>query len=107
MTEHPRSKSTGGFCRLDWSPCINTDLNYIHSLALNSTKISGDIFLNFYLATLVDTLTCLVFMVTLDRFGRKWNLVCALALLGTCCLVLAFLPKRHHAALLGCHSIDI
>ena len=73
---------------------------YSHSLALNSTKISGDIFLNFYLATLVDTLTCLIFMVTLDRLGRKWNLVCALALLGICCIILAFLPKRYHAALL-------
>merc|ERR1719305_1433099 len=59
-----------------------------YSLALNSTKISGDIFLNFYLATLVDALTCLVFMVTLDRLGRKWNLVFALALLGICCIIL-------------------
>ena len=45
------------------------------SLSFNSTKLHGNIFLNYYLASLADSPTCVIFLITLDRFGRKWNLV--------------------------------
>ena len=48
---------------------------YFHSLSFNSTKLHGNIFLNYYLASLADSPTCVIFLITLDRFGRKWNLV--------------------------------
>ena len=52
------------------------------SLSLNATKLSGDIFLNFFLGTIADCPTIVIFYFTLDRFGRKWNMVFFQALLG-------------------------
>ena len=49
---------------------------------MNATKLSGDIFLNFFLGTIADCPTIVIFYFTLDRFGRKWNMVFFQALLG-------------------------
>ena len=52
------------------------------SLSLNATKLSGNIFINFFLGTMADSPTIFIFAFTLDRFGRKWNMVFFQALLG-------------------------
>ncbi len=81
------------------------DLSPTRSLALNATKLSGDIFLNYFLSSLADAPTCVIFFFTLDRFGRKWNMVFFQGLLGVCCLILAFLPKDYDSALLAVYCV--
>jgi len=85
---------TTGILIIGW---ICTNLGY-YSLSLNATKLSGNIFLNFFLGTMADSPTVLIFYLTLDRFGRKWNMVFFQALLGISCLILAFLPKENFYA---------
>ena len=71
-----------------------------YTLQLNATKLSGDIFLNFSLASLVDIPMAFLLLYTLDKFGRKLNLSLCVAILGVCCLVLAFVPKDSTTCLL-------
>ena len=56
--------------------------SYFCSLSFNATKLSGNIFFNFFLGTLADSPTIVIFYFTLDRFGRRWNMVFFQALLG-------------------------
>ena len=66
-----------------------------YTLVLNTTKLNGDIFLNFILSTLVGDLpSSFVLMITMKLFGRKFNLFGMQAMLGICCLRMAFLSKN-------------
>ena len=63
-------------------------------LVLNTTKLNGDIFINFMLSTLVGELPgVFVLMVTMKFFGRRLNLFSMQATLGICCVIMAFLAK--------------
>ena len=63
-------------------------------LVLNTTKLNGDIFINFMLSTLVGELPgVFVLMITMKFFGRRLNLFSMQATLGICCVIMAFLAK--------------
>ena len=70
------------------------------TLTLNATKLSGNIFLNFILSSLVDIPMAVVLLFTLDSLGRRLNLSLCVGMLGTSCLVLAFVPKNYTTAVL-------
>ena len=71
-----------------------------YTLALNATKLSGNIFLNFILSSLVDIPMALILLFTLDRLGRRLNLSLCAGILGACCLILAFVPKEYTTVVL-------
>ena len=63
-------------------------------IVLNTTKLNGDIFINFMLSTLVGELPgVFVLMITMKFFGRRLNLFSMQATLGICCVIMAFLAK--------------
>ena len=65
-----------------------------YTLILNTTKLHGDIFVNFILSSLVgDMPGTLALIVTMKFFGRRFNLFYTQAIIGVCCVILAFLPK--------------
>ena len=65
-----------------------------YTLMLNIVDLSGDLFLNYILMTLVgDIPGVLMLMVTMKYFGRRINFFFVQGLLGICCLILAFIPK--------------
>ena len=65
-----------------------------YTLMLNVVDLSGDLFLNFILMALFGDIPGIIaLLVTMKYFGRRFNLCYMQALLGICCLVLAFIPK--------------
>ena len=71
-------------------------------LVLNTTKLNGDIFINFMLSTLVGELPgVFVLMITMKFFGRRLNLFSMQATLGICCVIMAFLAKTVSYFLFG------
>ena len=72
-----------------------------YALSLNSSDLSGDIVLNFFLARSTNCITALYFLTSSHYIGRKYSLSLSLTLLGTSCIILAFLPKSYKAAVLG------
>ena len=65
-----------------------------YTLILNTTKLNGDIFINFLLSTLVGEFpVAFVLMITMKFFGRRMNMFLMQATLGICCLIMAFLSK--------------
>ena len=65
-----------------------------YTLLLNTTKLNGDLFINFILSTLIGEFPgVFVLMVTMKFFGRRMNMFLMQAILGTCCIIMAFLPK--------------
>ena len=76
--------------------CVGT-----YTLILNTTKLSGDIYINWLLSTtLGDIPGTMALILTLKYFGRRFNLFYTQFILGFCCLVLAFLPKSNNSAIL-------
>ena len=65
-----------------------------YTLALNATRLSGNIFLNFTLTNCIaDMPPSFILYFTLQRFGRRANLCATMMIVGLCCLILAFLPR--------------
>ncbi len=71
-----------------------------YTLALNATKLSGDVFVNLVLTAVADMPAALIMLLTLNRLGRKANVSFFMILLGFSCLILAFLPKTQSKTLL-------
>ena len=65
-----------------------------YTLLLNSTRLHGDLFINFLLSSVLGDIPgtiCLMF--TLTHFSRRANLFFFQMVTGICCLILAFVPK--------------
>jgi hypothetical protein len=71
-----------------------------YTLMMSATMLAGNIFINFTLMTLANAPVAFIFFFTLDRIGRRWNLVITECGLGLCCLDLAILPKDWTGAIL-------
>ena len=68
-----------------------------YTLLLNSTRLYGDLFVNYFLATITGDLPgTLTLIFTLKYLGRRLNLFWTQFVLGSCCMILAFLPKQHN-----------
>ena len=82
---------------LNWiTVCVGT-----YTLILNTTKLSGNIYINWILSTTLGDLPGTVaLIITLKYCGRRFNLFYTQFVLGFCCLVLAFLPKSNTTAIL-------
>ena len=82
---------------LNWvTVCVGS-----YTLLLNATKLYGDVFINFILATLAGDLPgTLALLVTLKYFGRRFNLFYMQFTLGLCCLILAFIPKEYNVGII-------
>ena len=78
-----------------------------YTLALNATKLSGDIFINFALAAAADIPPAFLMYFTLQWFDRRANVGAAVILLGAACLVLAALPKSWTTAILVVYLIGM
>ena len=61
-----------------------------YGLALNSGDLGGDIFMNFFLQSLMDIPALVVVVVLLDRVGRKPIQVCSMIFGGVACLSTIF-----------------
>ena len=76
--------------------CVTT-----FTLALNVTKLSGNVFLNTaLLAFLGDLPGKLIVGVTLKFFSRRFNLFACQFLVGLFCVVVAILPKEYNMVLI-------
>lgn len=67
-----------------------------YGVALNTTGLGGDPFLNFLLLGLADLPSYIICQITLERIGRKPVLVIAMILGGAGCMSLAFIPDHIH-----------
>ena len=76
--------------------CVTT-----FTLALNVTRLSGNVFLNTaLLAFLGDLPGKLIVGVTLKFFSRRFNLFACQFLVGLFCVIVAILPKEYNMALI-------
>ena len=82
---------------LNWiSVCLGS-----YTLKLNTTKLSGDIYINWLLANTIGEFPGLAaLIITLKYFGRRFNLFYIQFILGTCCIILAFVPKSYTTVVL-------
>ena len=81
---------------LSWvSVCLG-----VYTLTFNSTKLSGNIFINQTLAATCDLPGTFVLLLTLKYFRRKTNFFYTQFGLGIACLALAFIPKERYIAVL-------
>ena len=62
-----------------------------YGISMSSTKLGGDVFVSFILATLIEIPSCLFCIFVMDRWGRKPIFVCSLMLTGITTIVAAFL----------------
>ncbi len=66
-----------------------------YTLILNATKLHGNLFVNYALASIVGDLPgTIALMITMKYFSRRFNLFYNQITLGVCCLILAFIPKE-------------
>ena len=66
-----------------------------YTLLLNSTRLHGNLFLNYLLSSLAgDIPGTLTLMFTLNYFSRRANLFFFQTVTGICCLILAFVPQE-------------
>ena len=65
-----------------------------YTLFLNTTRLHGDVFLNFLLSAVADFPGIIGLIITLKYFSRRLNLCMFQVLTGVCCLVLAFIPQE-------------
>ena len=75
---------------LNWvTACLGS-----YTLLLNSTRLHGNLFLNYLLSSLAgDIPGTLTLMFTLTHFSRRANLFFFQTVTGICCLILAFVPQ--------------
>jgi len=73
----------------------------VYTLSLNATKLSGDLFLNYTLVVLAGSFPgTFALLLSLKLFGRRFNLFYTQFILGTCCVILAFLPKSYKTCII-------
>ena len=92
----------------DFKKTIIIMLNWIivcitcFTLALNVTKLSGNVFLNSALLAIVGDLPGKIFVgITLKFFSRRLNLFACQFLVGLSCIIVAFLPKNYNLAVIS------
>merc|ERR1719412_2091587 len=76
-----------------------------YALGLNSSDLSGNIIMNFFLARLVGIGDGGYVLLTANYIGRRRSLGIAHFILGTSCLVLAFIPKVYSSSILGIYLL--
>jgi OCT family organic cation transporter-like MFS transporter 4/5 len=87
---------------LNW--IITCVINF--TLALNVTRISGNVFLNSVLLAILGDLPGKVLVgITLTLFSRRFNLFACQFLVGIFCIILAFLPKHNYFPLITFYLI--
>nr|XP_040577622.1 organic cation transporter protein-like [Lepeophtheirus salmonis] len=79
---------------LNWLWIVTSSLYYV--LLLDQSELSQDLFLGFFLTTIVQIPGYLLIMLILDRpcFGRKKSLICMLLLTGSSLILLPFVPEH-------------
>ena len=93
------------FCFIYFSLAwIVTSISY-YVLGLNSSDLSGDIIMNFFLASIANSGSILYVVSTANSIGRRKSLSLAFMILGTSCLVLAFVPKNYDKIILTFYLI--
>jgi len=100
MFKHGQLKKSLILC-LAW---IVTSISY-YVLGLNSSDLSGDIIMNFFLASIANSGSILYVVSTANSIGRRKSLSLAFMILGTSCLVLAFVPKNYDKIILTFYLI--
>ncbi|XP_077294525.1 organic cation transporter protein-like isoform X2 [Arctopsyche grandis] len=75
-------------CSFWWITCTFT----YYGLSLNSVSLSGNIYVNFILVSLVEIPGYITYYFTVDRFGRKICLSIAFLGSGISCIAFAFVP---------------
>ena len=93
------------FCFIYFSLAwIVTSISY-YVLGLNSSDLSGDIIMNFFLASIANSGSILYVVSTANSLGRRKSLSLSFMILGTSCLVLAFVPKNYDKIILTFYLI--
>ena len=83
---------------------IVTSISY-YVLGLNSSDLSGNIIMNFFLASIANSGSILYVVSTANSIGRRKSLSLAFVILGTSSLVLAFVPKSYDKIILTFYLI--
>ena len=78
---------------------MNVCVGY-YALSFSTTKLSGDIVLNYLYGTIFDSPMCILLYFTIDGLGRRALLLLSQLLLGLACIALAFIPKDASTAIL-------
>ena len=71
-----------------------------YTLFLNSTRLHGDLFLNFLLSAIADFPGIIGLVITLKYFSRRLNLFVLQFVTGICCIILAFVPQERPEVIL-------
>ena len=71
-----------------------------YALILSSTKLAGDIVLNYLYIVMAETPVCIILYFTLDGIGRKFMLSFSLTGLGLSAVALALIPKSYTTLIL-------
>eukprot|EP00096_Caligus_rogercresseyi_P016187 TRINITY_DN8755_c0_g1_i1.p1 TRINITY_DN8755_c0_g1~~TRINITY_DN8755_c0_g1_i1.p1 ORF type:complete len:552 (+),score=61.03 TRINITY_DN8755_c0_g1_i1:48-1658(+) len=71
-----------------------------YTLTLEATKLSGNIWLNFVLSALIELPGSVVIYLFLSLLGRRHNLFMYQTIVGSSCIILAFIPKTWSIAVL-------
>ncbi|XP_066270949.1 organic cation transporter protein-like [Branchiostoma lanceolatum] len=64
-----------------------------YGISLNTSALSGNVYLNFALSGFVEIPAYLISIYLLDKFGRRWPLCILLVFGGVSCIVAFFIPK--------------
>ncbi|CAH1252185.1 SLC22A3 [Branchiostoma lanceolatum] len=103
--KNPKEKKLYTFVDLFRTPnlrkwTINIFFNWIvntlvyYGISLNTSALSGNMYLNFALSGLVEIPAHLISIVLLNKFGRRWPLCLLLLFGGVACIVAFFIPKH-------------
>ncbi|KAI8500696.1 hypothetical protein Bbelb_215140 [Branchiostoma belcheri] len=67
-----------------------------YGISLNTSALSGNVYLNFAMSGLVEIPAYLGSIYLLNKFGRRWPLCILLVFGGISCIVAFFIPKYHN-----------
>ena len=71
-----------------------------YALSLNSSDLSGDIYINFFLSRTTVLFTIPAILGPSIYFGLRFSLASSQIILGLSCIILAFIPKENSTAVL-------
>ncbi|XP_042901443.1 carcinine transporter-like [Parasteatoda tepidariorum] len=72
--------------------CWVADIFAYYGLQINASNLAGDPFLNFFLLALVEIPGLVFSWYFMEKWGRRWCSVTALAITGSACLLVAIIP---------------
>ncbi|XP_078667334.1 organic cation transporter protein-like [Branchiostoma floridae x Branchiostoma belcheri] len=109
---HPRPSPANGYCLANlilsfatlgsaWRyyntflslPCRAVNSLVYYGISLNTSALSGNVYLNFAMSGLVEIPAYLGSIYLLNKFGRRWPLCILLVFGGISCIVAFFIPK--------------